>query len=544
MPRRSTRSTLGQPPLWFQDYHAYGVDSVPIPTRYKQAHGDPVWDNAMDVEIDALHANGTWTVVDRPPPPVPVVGIKWVYNIKFLPDGSIERHKARVVAQGFTQEHGVDYDETFAPVAKMPTVRTLLAVAAVRDWPLYQLDVKNAFLHGDLKEVVYMEPPPGYKYASPGQVCLLHRSLYGLKQAPRAWFEKFHATILALGLRQSLNDPSLFTKTSAAGIVVLLLYVDDMVVTGDDVEGIRSLKSGLQAAFSLKDLGDLRYFLGLEITRSSQGITLHQTKYIKDLLSEHQFDSCTPVRTPMELNLKLHKESGPLLADGAAYRSIVGSLIYLAATRPDISYAVQIVSQFMAAPRQDHLAAVHRILRYLKGTMDVGLFFSSQGSMALQAFSDSDFAGCVDTRRSTSGWCIRFGSSFISWRSKKQDRVSKSSTKAEYMAMSEVSSEVIWLQRLLADFGVSCSSPVDLFVDNTSAIQIAVNPVMHERTKHIELHIHYVRDLVRDGVLHVHYVASEDQIADLLTKSLPISRHWYLSGKLMLRDRHQFGGGC
>ncbi|CAL1404258.1 unnamed protein product [Linum trigynum] len=542
--RRSLRSTKGHLPARFADYHAYGISAVAVPTRFKQAAGDPNWDNAMKVEMDALHARGTWTMVDRPPPPVPIVGSRWVYNIKVHPDGTIERFKARVVAQGYTQVQGIDYDETFAPVAKMTTVRTLLAVAALRDWPLLQLDVKNAFLHGDLQEVVYMEPPPGYTLGAPGQVCLLHRSLYGLKQAPRAWFDKFQSTILTLGFSQSLNDPSLFTRVTSTGIVALLLYVDDMVVTGDDAAGIQLLKEGLQAAFDLKDLGTLTYFLGLEVTRSPHGILLNQTKYITDLLDDHQFEDCTPVRSPMELNLKLRRDSGAPLVDSSKYRSIVGSLIYLAATRPDISYAVQIVSHFMTAPTVDHLSAVHRILRYLQGTREVGLFFPSQGSLSLQAFSDSDFAGCTDTRRSTTGWCVRFGHSFISWRCKKQDRVAKSSTEAEYRSMSDVASEVVWLTRLLVDLGVRCPPAVDLFVDNTSAIQIALNPVLHDRTKHIELHIHYVRDQVRDGSLRLHYVASEDQIADLLTKALPISRHWYLSGKLMLRDRHQFGGGC
>ncbi|CAL1351945.1 unnamed protein product [Linum trigynum] len=542
--RRSTRLTQGVPPPKFNDYFAYGVDSYIVPTRYKQAHGDPVWDYAMKRELDALHANNTWTLVPRPPPSTSVIGCRWVYTIKMNPDGTIERHKARLVAQGFTQELGVDYNETFAPVAKMSTVRTLLAVASRQQWPLYQLDVKNAFLHGDLAEEIYMECPPGYSMGTADQVCRLNRSLYGLKQAPRAWFEKFQSTIRDLGCQQSLNDPSLFTRKTAAGLVALLLYVDDMVITGSDPAGIRSLKEGLNAAFNLKDLGDLSYFLGLEVTRNSKGLLLSQRKYISDLLSDHRFQDCKPVSTPMESNLRLGRTSGALLQDVAGYRSIVGSLIYLAATRPDISYAVQIVSQFMASPRTDHLAAVHRILRYLQGTRDVGMFFPSTGSFALSAYSDSDFAGCVDTRRSTTGWSVQFGSAFISWRCKKQDKVSKSSTEAEYRAMSDVASELVWLRRLLRDLGVICSLPMVLYVDNTSAIRIAVNPVLHDRTKHIEIHVHYIRDLVGDGTITLHYVRTEDQIADIFTKAFSTSRHWYLSSKLMLCDQHQFGGGC
>ncbi|CAL1353665.1 unnamed protein product [Linum trigynum] len=463
-PRRSTRANRGQPPPRLNDYVTYGVDAFVVPTRYKQAKGDPLWDAAMQTEIDAVHANKTWTVVDRPPPEVPVIGSRWLYAIKMTPEGTIERHKARIVAQGFSQEQGVAFDEKFAPVAKMATVRTLLAVASMRQWPLFQLDVKNAFLHGNLKEVVYLEKPLGYNVGLPGQVFLLHKSLYGLKQAPWAWFEKFQSTVLQLGLHQSLNDPSLFVKSSSAGYVVLLLYVDDMVVTGDDIEGIDHLKKGLQSAFHLKDLGELSYFLGLEITRDRHGIMLSQRKYIGDLLSEHHFEDCLPVSIPMELNLKLSRESGDLLSDATSYRSLVDSLIYLAATRPDISYPVQLISHFMAAPRRDHLAAAHRILRYLRGTQDVSMFFPSTGSPVLRAFSDPDFAGCIDTRRSTTGWCVQFGEAFVSWRCKKQDKVSNSSTEAEYRPLSDVCSEVIWIRRLLGDFGVTCTIPLELFV--------------------------------------------------------------------------------
>ncbi|CAL1384122.1 unnamed protein product [Linum trigynum] len=388
-----------------------------------------------------------------------------------------------------------------------------------------------------------MERPPSYSLGTPDQVCRLNRSLYGLKQAPRAWFEKFQSTITGLGFQQSLNDPSLFTRQTAAGIVVLLLYVDDMVITGSDPAGISSLKAGLHEAFNLKDLGQLSYFLGLEVSRNPTGLLLSRRKYIADLLSDHQFHDCKSVSTPMEANLRLSRTSGEPLPDAAVYRSLVGSLIYLAATHPDISYVVQVVSQFMASPRTDHLAVVHRILRYLQGTRDVGMFFPSSGSLTLRAYSDSDFAGCVDTRRSTTGWAVQFGSAFISWRCKKQDKVSKSSTEAEYRAMSDLAFELVWLRRLLHDMGIRCSLPMDLYVDNTSAIRIVVNPVLHDRTKHIEIHVHYICDLVGDGTISLHYVRTEDQIADVFTKAFCTSRHWYLSSKLKLCGQHQFGGG-
>ncbi|CAL1374789.1 unnamed protein product [Linum trigynum] len=541
--RRSLWATKGCPPPRMSDFVVFSTSPIPVPATYKQAHGHAQWDEAMAVETRALEANHTWDVVPRPKDH-PVIGSKWVYALKMLPDGSVERFKARVVAQGFRQEFGIDYGETFAPVAKMQTVRTLLAVAAMKGWELKQLDVKNAFLHGDLKETIYMECPPGYNNGDKSKVCLLRRSLYGLKQAPRAWFEKFHSTILQAGLQQSDSDPSLFLRRSSHGLTVLLIYVDDMVISGDDTLGIQTLTKDLRAAFNLKELGDLSYFLGLEIHRSPTGLFVSQQKYIVDLLETAQMDTCQPCSTPMEQNLKLCRDDGDLLPDGSLYRSIVGSLIYLNHTRPDIIYAVQVVSQFMSAPRSSHLVQVMRILRYLKGTQDVGLFFPSEGESVLEAYADADFAGCLDTRRSTSEWCVKIGSSFISWRCKKQERVSKSSTEAEYRSMSEVTSELVWLHRLLSELGIVCPAPMRLYADNTSAIKIATNPVLHDRTKHIEVHVHYIRQLVEEGRLALSYITSEDQTADLLTKAVATSRHWFLAYKLMLRKHHQFEGGC
>ncbi|CAN1807703.1 Retrovirus-related Pol polyprotein from transposon TNT 1-94 [Linum perenne] len=539
--RRSTRATLGQLPSRFNDYVAYSAEPVSTPLTYKQACMDSHWLTAMQEEINALEHNHTWDVVPRPPNTT-IIGSKWVYTTKFNPDGTLARYKARLVAQGFRQEYGIDYDETFAPVAKMQTVRTLLALASQKHWPLLQLDVKNAFFHGDLKEIVYMACPPGYP-APPNSVCLLRRSLYGLKQAPRAWFEKFHHTILASGFRQSDNDPSLFIKSSSRGITILLIYVDDIILTGSDDQGITTVRHTLGEHFYMKELGPLSYFLGLEITRHKDGVFLGQQKYISDLLEEARHADCKPCSTPIEQNVKYSKEEGALLDDPHHYRKLVGSLIYLTNTRPDLAYAVQIVSQFMASPRQPHLAAVYRILRYLQGTRHMGLFFPSSASHDLIAFADADYAGCMDTRRSTSGWCIQLGHSFISWRCKKQDRVSKSSTEAEYRSMSEVCSEIVWLTRLLAELGHPILLPVQLHGDNTSAIQIATNPVLHDRTKHIETHVHYIRELVASGDVRLLYIRSDDQVADLFTKAVSTSRHWFLTHKLMMID-HQFEGGC
>ncbi|CAN0877143.1 Retrovirus-related Pol polyprotein from transposon TNT 1-94 [Linum grandiflorum] len=542
-PRRSLRANKGKTPSHLADFVAYSTGSIFVPATYKQAKGLDPWEAAMATEFHALEEAHTWDIVDRRLEYL-VLGSKWVFTLKMHPDGSIDRYKARLVAQGCKQEYGIDYTETFAPVAKMQTVRCLLAVAVMKGWPLLQLDIKNAFLNGDLHETVYMELPAGYSKGDSSKVCLLRRSLYGLKQAPRAWFEKLHSIICQIGFVQSENDPSLFIRQSIHGLTVLLIYVDDMVVSGDDSAGIRELTQALHAAFNLKELGDLSYFLGLEVHRTKEGLMVGQRKYIIDLLESACMDDCVSCSTPMEQNLKLRQTDGDLLTDGSQYRSLVGSLIYLTHTRPVISYAVQVVSQFMTAPRTTHLAAVHRILRYLQGTQHIGLFFPATGEPVIEAYADADYAGCLDTRRSTSGWCIKMGHSFIAWRCKKQDRIAKSSTEAEYRSMSEVTSELVWLHRLLVEFGVECQTPMQLFADNTSAIRIATNPVLHDRTKHIEVHVHYIRQLVAEGLIELSYITSEDQTADLLTKAVSKARHWFLAHKLMLRQQHQFEGGC
>uniref|UniRef100_A0A2N9IH78 Integrase catalytic domain-containing protein n=1 Tax=Fagus sylvatica TaxID=28930 RepID=A0A2N9IH78_FAGSY len=461
------------------------LSSIAVPTSYSQAVKEKCWQQAMQEELCALEANKTWDVIDCPAGVTPL-GCKWVYSIKVKSDGSLDRYKARLVALGNNQEYGVNYEETFAPVAKMTTIRTILAIAASQNWDLHQMDVKNAFLHGDLKEDVYMRPPAGLLSTPTSAVCKLRRSLYGLKQAPRAWYEKFTSTLFKFALHKSKYDASLFLRKTENGVVILLVYVDDIIITGTDSALISQLKQYLQDSFHMKDLGSLTYFLGLEITTGAHGIFLSQHKYAQDLVAAAGLQDSTPLDTPMELNLKLRKEEGDLLSDPVSYRTLVGSLVYLTITRPDISYAVQQVSQFMASPRHLHMAAVRRIIRYVHGTALRGLSYPAGTSLDLAAYSDADYAGCSDTRRSTTGWCMFLGPALISWKSKKQDRVSKSSTESEYRAMSQACAEILWLRGLLTELGFSPRGPTSLHADNTSAIHISANPIFHERTKHIQ----------------------------------------------------------
>lgn len=511
------------------------LSSISIPTCYKQASAHECWKQAMEAELNALTANHTWDIISCPSHVKPI-GSKWVYTVKLKSDGSLDRYKARLVALGNKQQYGFDYEETFAPVAKMTTVRTLLAIAASNAWPLYQMDVTNAFLHGDLKEEIYMTLPPGMSTKASNAVCKLRRSLYGLKQAPRAWFEKFRNTLLTFSFTQSQYDSSLFFYKTTTGMVFLLVYVDDIILTGNDIGLITELKHMLHSKFQMKDLGHLTYFLGLEVHSRDHGLFLNQHKYIQDLIELAGLKDATAVDTPMEVNVKYRKDEGELLPDPFLYRQLVGSLIYLTITRPDISYAVHIVSKFMQAPRNLHLAAVRRLIRYLIGSSTRGLFFPQHSTLTLTSYSDADWAGCPDTRKSITGWCIFLGDALISWKCKKQDCVSKSSTEAEYRAMSAACSEIVWLRGLISELGFPPTAPTPLHGDNTSAIQIAANPVYHERTKHIEVDCHYIREAFTRGVITLPHVNTALQIADAFTKALTRQRHQFLSRKLMLFD--------
>jgi hypothetical protein len=515
------------------DRYGFAGTVLSEPATYHDAICHPEWQHAMAEEIAALERTGTWDLVPLPSHARPIT-CKWVYKIKTRSDGSLERYKARLVARGFQQEYGRDYDETFAPVAHMTTVRTLLAVASVRTWSISQLDVKNAFLNGELREEVYMRPPPGH-FVPDGMVCRLRHSLYGLKQAPRAWFQRFASVITAAGFSPSNHDPALFIHTSPRGRTLLLLYVDDMIITGDDSEYIAFVKARLNEQFLMSDLGPLRYFLGIEFSSTPSGIYLSQEKYIQDLLARSSLTDTRTVETPLELNLQLRATDGTPLTDPTRYRHIVGSLVYLAVTRPDISHAVHILSQFVSAPTNIHYSHLLRVLRYLRGTLSRRLFFPRSSSFHLQAYSDATWASDSD-RRSLSAYCIFLGGSLIAWKTKKQTAVSRSSAEAELRAMALATAEVTWLRWLLEDFGVSVSAPTPLLSDSISAINIARDPVKHELTKHIGVDAYYTRAQVQDDVIALHYVPSELQVADFFTKAQTRAQHRFFLSKLSVSD--------
>jgi hypothetical protein len=512
------------------------ISSTIEPKTYNQASKFDCWKKAMDAEISALEVNKTWTVVDLPCGKVPI-GCKWVYKIKYHANGTIERYKARLVAKGYTQMEGVDYFDTFSPVAKITTVRVLLAVAAVKGWYLEQLDVNNAFLHGDLHEEVYMSLPPGYD-ASPSKVCKLNKSLYGLKQASRQWYSKLSAALISLGYKASQADPSLYVKSRGASFTALLVYVDDIVLSGTSIDEIQSVKAFLDQQFKIKDLGQLRFFLGLEIARSSSGIFLNQRKYTLELLDDTGFLGSKPATVPLDPHTKLSATDGVPFDDPSGYRRLIGRLLYLTHTRPDISFAVQHLSQYVSNPLVPHYQAATRILRYLKSCPAKGILFSSQSPLQLHGFADSDWACCPNTRRSITGYCVLFGSSLISWKSKKQNTVSRSSTEAEYRALASLTCELQWLQYLFQDLHITFTQSASVYCDNKSAIYLAHNPTFHERSKHIELDCHIIREKLQSKLIHLLPVPSKSQLADVLTKPLHSPAFSSLLSKLGLCSIH------
>ncbi|KAL0356153.1 UNVERIFIED_CONTAM: Retrovirus-related Pol polyprotein from transposon RE1 [Sesamum radiatum] len=361
----------------------------------------------MADELAALEKNETWSVVDLPTGKK-AIGCKWIYKVKLKPDGTVDRYKARLVAKGYNQVEGVDYFDKFSPVAKAVTVRILLAVASSSAWPIHQIDINNAFLHGTLDEDIYMHAPDGYSVL-PGQVCKLRRSLYGLKQASRQWNLELTHKLLDFGFVQSPHDYCLFVCNTSDGLLILLVYVDDVLITGPSITQIERVKSYLDAEFTIKDLGPAKYFLGLEIARSMAGTSVTQHKYVCDIIQDMNLQDCKPVATPLPLGLKLSSYDDKPLTDPEPYRRLVGRLLYLGFTRPDVSFGAQQLSQFVHKPCQSHMNAAVHLVRYLKGNPNQGLFFPASNSLTLVAYCDADWAGCVDSRRSLTGFCIFLG---------------------------------------------------------------------------------------------------------------------------------------
>ena len=465
---------------------------------------------------------------------------------KFHTDGKLEHRKAHWVVRGFSQRPGLDFNQTFSPMVKFAMIRKIMQLVAAHDWPVHQLYVKNAFLHGHLTEQVFCHQPVGFvDPEQPDAVCLLDRSLYGLKQAPRAWFQRFAMFIAKLGFVSARSDASLFVLRQGNELAYLLLYVDDMVLTGSSTMLLERIIGRLRAEFTVRDMGPLRFFLGISVTRTAHGFALSQQQYAEDILERAGMANCKPISTPVDVKGKLPAAEGEPVSDPSSYRSLAGALQYLTVTRPDLAYAVQQICLHMHDPRAGHLAFLKRVLRYVRGTTGLGLHLRASPHLDISAYSDADWAGCPDTRRSTSGYCIYLGDSLVSWSSKRQPTVSRSSAEAEYRAVANATAECIWLRQLLGELHCTVDKASVAYCDNISAVYMSANPVHHKRTKHIELDIHFVREKVALGELRVLHVPTTQQFADVMTKGLPTATFEdFRSSLCVAATTHATAGGC
>ncbi|KAJ9551588.1 hypothetical protein OSB04_015633 [Centaurea solstitialis] len=479
------------------------------PTRVSDALQDSDWVTAMQEELNQFSALKVWRLVKRPLDKS-IIDTKWLFKNKKDEHGTIVRNKARLVAKGYRQQEGIDYDQTFAPVARLEAIRMFLAYAAYKDFTVFQMDVKTAFLYGHLKEEVYVSQTEGFVDPDhPDYVYVLDKALYGLKQAPRAWYEELSS--------------------------IQRVYVDDIIFGTTSKELCKKFETIMTQEFKMSMMGEINFFLGLQVKQFTDGIFINQSKYIFDLLKKYDMSSCNSIGTPMATGNKIGPDHEGKDVDLRTYRGMVGSLMYLTASRPDIMFATCVCARYQAKPKESHLAAVKRIFRYLKGTPYYGLWYPKGLGFELQAYSDADYGGCNMDRKSTSGHIQLLGNKLVSWALKKQQCVSTSTAESEYVAAASCCSQVLWMQTQLRDYGFVYKK-IPIYCDSKSAIAISANPVQHSKTKHIDIRYHFLKDNVEKENIELYFVNTEYQLADLFTKALDEKRFKFLISRLDMAD--------
>ena len=541
--QRKSKRTIAPPKRLIEEcnlsYYALScaeqVENVHEPATYKEAIrcGDTEnWISAMHEEMQSLEKNSTWEIVPLPKNKK-TISCKWIFKRKEgLSPSEPPKYKARLVAKGYSQIPGVDYNDVFSPVVKHSSIRTFLSIVASHDLELEQLDVKTAFLHGELEEDIYMDQPEGF--IVPGKekyVCKLKRSLYGLKQSPRQWNKRFDSFMLAHSFKRSKYDSCVYIKHVNGSPIYLLLYVDDMLIAAKSKIEITKLKKLLSSGFDMKDLGSAKKILGMEISRDRKSglLFLSQQNYIKKVLQRFNMQNAKAVSTPIAPHFKLSAAQCPSTdaeieyMSRVPYSSAVGSLMYaMVCSRPDLSYAMSLVSRYMSNPGKEHWRAVQWIFRYLRGTADSCLKFG-RTDKGLIGYVDSDYAADLDRRRSLTGYVFTVGSCAVSWRATLQSVVALSTTEAEYMAICEACKELIWLKGLYAEL-CGVESCISLHCDSQSAIYLTKDQMFHERTKHIDIKYHFVRDVIEEGKLKVCKISTHDNPADMMTKPIPVAK--------------------
>uniref|UniRef100_A0AAV1TKI6 Polyprotein n=1 Tax=Peronospora matthiolae TaxID=2874970 RepID=A0AAV1TKI6_9STRA len=511
------------------------------PSTFEEAVSGPDqvhWRKAIDAELDSMKLRGVFRAA-KLPNRQSAIGTKWVFKIKRKADGSIEKYKARLVAKGFRQKYGIDYTETFSPVVKYVTLRMVIAITKHFGWPLDQLDVVTAFLYGVMKEKVFCAVPEGVKMEGDFDCLELIKAIYGLKQASRVWNETFDEFIRSIGFQASGFDPCLYIMTSEGHCVFVLVYVDDVLVTGSSLEMIARTKNDLKTRFEMTDSGKCAFVLGIELLDGKDGsVTMCQRRYVDDVLKRFGMDECKAVASPVDVSSRLVPSNSASKVD-VPFREAVGALMHLTtATRPDIAYAVSFVSRFMEKPQEEHWVAVKRIFRYLQGTKMHGICYKPSAKIDFRGYSDADWAGDLADRKSTSGYVFMLLGAPVSWGSKKQPSVSLSTSEAEYIALSLAIQEGKWINRLLCEIMAAANEEGPELVireDNQSCIKMTKNPVNHGRAKHIDIKYHHIRDEVKRGEVKLEYCETTLMLADIMTKGLHGPRHKDLTAALGIR---------
>ncbi|GJU68754.1 retrovirus-related pol polyprotein from transposon TNT 1-94 [Tanacetum coccineum] len=495
---------------------------------------DSAWIEAMQEELHQFNRLDVWELVDRPLCKN-FINMKWLWKNKRDEESTVIRNKARLVAKEYSQQEEIEFEESFALVARLEVVRLFVAYATHKSFPVYQMDVKTTFLNGPLKEEVYINQPYGFiDPHHPDKVYHLKKALYGLKQAPRAWYDEISNFLVSKGFSKGFIDPTFFITKKGEDILLVKIYVDDIIFGSTNPKLSKKFEKLMHNNFEISMIGELKLFLGIQIHQSPRGIFINQAKYAQEILKKHGMTSCDSVGTLMATK-PLDADLSGTPIDQTKYHSMVGALMYLTASRPDIVHATCYCARYQARPTEKHLKEVKRIFRYLKNTINMGLWYPKDTSFELTAFSDSDHAGCLDTRKSTSGG-IQFlgGDKLVSWSSKKQDCTSMSSAKAEYVSLSACCAQVLWLRTQLTDYGFHFDK-IPMYCDSKAAIAISCNPVQHSRTKHIDVRYHFIKEHVEKGIVELFFVGTEYQLADLFTKALSEDRFKYLVRRLGMR---------
>lgn len=515
-------------PTWHEDfdmsYMALNAENFveDIPINFEDIARRPdkdLWMKAIQEEVDALHKNSTWELTDLPPGRRAIQS-KWVFKIKRNEENSIEKYKARLVAKGCSQRPGFDFNETYAPVVKLTTVRIVLALAVRFDLHIHQMDVKTAFLNGTIREEIYMKLPSGFK-SNEQKVCKLKKSLYGLKQAPRMWNEEFDQYIKKFQFHRCESDYCLYVKIQQTFRFYLVLFVDDLLLVSDSIEEIDKMKTILSKKFEMTDMKEVKYFLGFLVEKQSGKLKISQKSYIEKVLLRFGMVECKIANTPMESNLKL-VVSDAMPVTSKPYKELIGCLMFIMTiSRPDISAAVNYFSRMQAAPTDQHWVYLKRVVRYLKGTINLKLVFNKEVDVpVLEGYADSDWGTDVNDRKSTSGFVFKLFGSPVSWSTRKQPTVSLSSTEAEYIALCNAVCECLWIQSILKEMNIDNSIPGIIYEDNQACLSIARNPKQHQRMKHIDIKYNFIRNVVQEEKVHLEYIETRNQLADIFTKGL------------------------